>query len=127
MSLKIIDIAVDAFESLKNPIAAVNHMIVHRDGHKKWVGNHTSQHTGVHGQIVLMVWSNTFLCQALAVLQIQLAQGHDSLLFTLTATSWYPISGLNHKEMGFQVSDGRLQIFAISNVKPPLSNILWDL
>jgi len=61
MSLKIIDITVDALESLENPIPAVNHMIVYRDGHKKGVGDHTSQNTVVHSQIILMIGSNKFL------------------------------------------------------------------
>jgi hypothetical protein len=82
MSLKIIDITVDALESLENPIPAVNHMIVYRDGHKKGVGDHTPQNTVVHSQIILMIGSNKFLCQTLAVLQIQVAQGHVSLLFS---------------------------------------------
>jgi hypothetical protein len=82
MSFKIINITVDTLESLEDPIPAVNHMIVYGDGHKKGVGDHTPQHTVVHGQIMLMIWSNKFLCQALAVLQIQLAQGHIALLFS---------------------------------------------
>jgi hypothetical protein len=82
MSFQIINIAVNAFESLKYPIPAVNHMIVYRDGHKKGVGDYAPQHTVVHGQIMLMIWSNKFLCQALTILQIKLAQGHSVLLFT---------------------------------------------
>jgi hypothetical protein len=95
MSLKIVNITVDALESLENPIPAVNHMIVYRNGHKKGMGDHSPQNTAVHGQIILMIWPKKFLCQTLAVLQIQVAQGHAMLLFSLLGkTKWYALCWL---------------------------------
>jgi hypothetical protein len=49
MSCEIINITVDALKGLENPIPAVNHVIVHRDGHKKRVSDHAPQNTTIHG------------------------------------------------------------------------------
>jgi hypothetical protein len=49
MGFEIINITVDALKGLENSISAVNHVIVHRNGHKKRVGDHAPQNTTIHG------------------------------------------------------------------------------
>jgi hypothetical protein len=70
---EIVNITVDTLESLENPISAVNHVIVHWNCHKKWMGDHAPQHTAIHGQIILMIAFDKLLCQPLAITQAQVA------------------------------------------------------
>jgi hypothetical protein len=80
VALEIVNITVDALESFENPIPAVNHVIVHRNCHKKWMGDHAPQYTAIHGQIIPMIGFDIGLCQSLAITQAQVTQCHGTLL-----------------------------------------------
>jgi hypothetical protein len=67
MGLKIVEIAIDALECLENSVPSVNHVIVHRNSHKKWMGDHSPQYAAIHGQITIMVRLDKILCQTLAI------------------------------------------------------------
>jgi len=44
----IVELAVDAFERLKNAVAAVGQMVVDRNAHECWIGGDAADEAGVH-------------------------------------------------------------------------------
>jgi len=55
MPLQGVEVTVNTFEGLKNPVPPVDQMIVHRDHHQRRVGDNSAKPARIHGPVMFLV------------------------------------------------------------------------